>query len=826
MKYGDYMTILCFLWVIQQSGALLDCCYVTSTETENSVTCSGCHLRYVPKDLPINTTMLSLQNNFLTSLHQDSFPILPFLHTLNLQSNRLVGISSGAFDNVWNIENLDLSDNKINHFSISPKSIESLHKLKSLDIKSNYFHIKKMYPEDLLSTISHLEILSMDIFDGFAFGDGFLNLRCLQKLSLSFIGIESVSLLNASFQGLNQSNITELSIRAYIRKIEKNALSPFRGLSTLKLHESNYTMTIQDALQGLYGLRHTVMNSLTMVGFRRMFTKGVSLEKTDTLYLRSICVKRLYLTHNAILTISTEAVTTWSSKTCIEVLDLSYNRVYYPHILPLMVLFSSLTHVHFEYTQIVSVGKRSISTGLKKIIFLPKNLIYFNMTHSGISGSLINLTIADNNLKVLDISYSNGHPSCSYSIIKGLVNLKDLNMSGIDCSNPNPKMFSEFPKISRLTASQCNLGMFLATPATSLFKGLYNLSVIDVSSNNIVSINVDLFADQVESLKSLSLAGNHMDHIPLQMLENVTAIERIDLSNNFITTLSDTEYFFLEKLKSKSEDFTILLLGNPLVCSCDNLNFISWIESTKVIYKKEELTCFTTGGSQMKIGKFLKSFDQFQDSCVSKLWLIITLTLIMVFFLFGILTREVWKRSVRLRVFCRQPLEHITYANDIFISYCDEDSSWVAKTFIPWLEENEIEYCCEDKNFAPGRDKADNIMDAIDNSRQTVFVVSFTFLEREWSTFTLKLTSVYSFRDGRENMNIIILLSDIERSEFPKLVRKKWDMIRPLRWPITGNTINVEKDIAAKKLFWEKMLKRIRRGKYHFGLVSKAESNF
>ncbi|XP_033738025.1 toll-like receptor 4 [Pecten maximus] len=425
---------------------------------------------------------------------------------------------------------------------------------------------------------------------------------------------------------------------------------------------------------------------------------------------------------------------------------------------------------------------------------------------------MINVTIAkDNNLQVVDASHSYKSPSCSYGLIKGLVHLVELDMSDIDCSNPNPRMLAECPNLSRLTARQCNLGKVLATNS-SLFKGLYNLSFVDVSLNNLNSLKNNLFEDQKYSLKYLVLAGNNMDQIPYQMLKDLAVLERIDLSNNAISTLKKSEYHVLDELNSKSGNFQIVLSGNPLVCGCKYLDFISWIETTQLIYKKHDLLCLNPEGSYMKIDEFLKSFDEFKDSCVSQFWLITSAILTLIFFVFGVLTREAWRRSVWLRLMCRQPLEHSTFTNDIYICYCNEDSKWIKNTFAPWLDENGIEFCCEDKSFPPGLDIADNIMNAIDCSRKTVFVVSCNFLKHVYTTFTLRLTNEYSYRDGRENMNLIILLDDIKRSEFPKLVRKNWDVIRPLRWPNESNTTAYGKLTNAKDLFWKRLLKRIRRG--------------
>ncbi|XP_069140332.1 toll-like receptor 6 [Argopecten irradians] len=303
-----------------------------------------------------------------------------------------------------------------------------------------------------------------------------------------------------------------------------------------------------------------------------------------------------------------------------------------------------------------------------------------------------------------------------------------------------------------------------------------------------------------------------MDRIPYDILKNLNELEWLDMSNNQIYTLNEYEYSLLDELGLNSDNFQIVLFGNPLVCNCNNLDFLSWISTTAVVYKKDELVCSTAEGRRTKIFDFLESFDQFKDHCVSQSWLIISVTLTVICFVLIILAREAWRRSVWLRIMCRHPEESSKYTNSIYISYCSKDSSWVKNTLAPWLDEKQIDFCCDDKTFIPGRDIADNIMDAIGSSRQTLFVISYAFLEREWTTFTMKLTYEYSFRVGRENMNIFILLDDIKKSEFPKLIRHYWKSIHPLRWPKECN-INLERTDCARNKFWDGLSRRIPRRK-------------
>ncbi|XP_069140325.1 toll-like receptor 4 [Argopecten irradians] len=799
----------CTLWTFRSSDALPVCCNTIERPGETHVICSGCRLLVVPKGLPSNTTSLDLSNNYFTSFERGSFPDLPLLKILHLQRNKLVRITSGAFDNVPNIEELDLTDNKLEQLSLDINVFETLKKLKEIKIQRNKFHIRKVYPGQALSAISNLEFLSIDIFQGFVFGNGFLNQTHLQNLYLSFQGNGTVSLLNDSFDGLKRSNIKVLSIKAPFKKIETNTLAPFGNLTTLKWRTLAVTLTFRDALQGLYGIRGRTMDLLSINRFRYIFTTGDDLRKSDMFNLGTICVRKLHMIGNAISTIGADAFIAWTTKTCIEELDVSDNMFYLPQPLTMLGLFRSLTCLRATHTEMNIVRKRSIFSR-ERTFFLPTNLTYVDMTDNSISGYLFNMTIAKNNLTVLKIGYSNKILRCSYAVVKGLIHLKELDISGVDCSEVHPNMFAEMPLLSRLTARKCNIERVLSRNTPAIFKGLHNLSLIDLSSNNLKFIHTHLLTDQKDTLKHLNLSGNHMDRIPTEILHNLTVLENLDISNNFITTLIYSHYTLLDEMKIKSNDFQIVLHGNPLVCTCENLEFLSWVEATNVIYKKRELLCMTSEGIEVPIAEFLETFEQFKDHCVSQTWLIVSFTLTFIFFVFGVLAREAWRRSVWLRVLCRHPAEATQYTNDLYISYCDEDHIWVRDTLAPWLDEKEIEFCCEDKDFIPGRDTADNIMDAIDASRQTVFVVSYASLEREWLLFTMRLTYEYSFRVGRENMNIFILLNDIKKSEFPKLIRNNWKIIRPLRWPNKSNT-TLDKLTGAKNKFWERLSSQILR---------------
>ncbi|XP_060068540.1 toll-like receptor 2 [Ylistrum balloti] len=803
--------IVCFFSTFRYSDSVTDCCHITRMEWESHVFCSGCLLKDVPQDLPITTTVLNLKNNNIEKLDNNSITHLSNLETLVLANNGMHSISPGAFATIENLEYLDLSENYFEPSSFDSSVFKHLHKLTVLYLHSNMFHLKGTYPENAISSIKSLNTLSIDIFEGFVFGMGFLNLTKLKNLHVNNKEGKRVSIRNTSFEGLKMSNISHLQLHFEMKKIEAGSLSPFHRLVSLEL-DSKRTVSIHEVLLALEGLRERKMESIKLTSNHYRYTVNGFLEKSDIVFLGTICVRKLNLAHNLISGITMEAVLAWKSRSCLEVLNISTNAIISGQLLTLLVLFPSITHVYASYEASSISRKRRQLMHREQTFFIPSSLLHLELSHNPFGGDIGNIWVSkSNNLNVLDISYPFAGFKCSEGRIKGLVNLTEFYVSGIECSHPNDQMFADMRNLSRLEAKECNLGKRLRSNKTSLFKGLYNLSFIDLTLNDITSFNSNTFIDQSYSLETLVLNGNDLDHLPLESLKNLNALKTLDVRNNHISTLSERERSFLDTYVSKSENFIIELADNPLVCSCDNLEFLVWFHKTKLVHNRKSISCSTNEGDKIRISEFLESVDEFRDSCVAQFWLLISVSLALLGILVAFLSRVAWKQSVLLRTWCREPLVHKTCDYDMYICYGNEDARWVRKLLVPWLEKKGITFCCDDKDFDLCLDLADNIMNAIDNSRQTVFVVSYKFLEHKWPMFAMGIASYYSFRKGHEDMNIIIRLDDIKRSEFPILIRKNWDVICPLKWPNENNTYR-QQVINAKKIFWKQLLKRFKLG--------------
>ncbi|XP_044761179.1 protein slit isoform X1 [Coccinella septempunctata] len=101
------------------------------------VDCSARSLKEIPRDIPLYTTVLMLQDNELTKIKSDGlFGRLPNLIKLDLRRNQITGIEENSFEGASKISELILSDNKL--LEIHNKMFLGLHNLKLLSLNNNH----------------------------------------------------------------------------------------------------------------------------------------------------------------------------------------------------------------------------------------------------------------------------------------------------------------------------------------------------------------------------------------------------------------------------------------------------------------------------------------------------------------------------------------------------------------------------------------------------------------------------------------------------------------------------------------------------------------
>ncbi|XP_005986185.1 leucine-rich repeat-containing protein 3 [Latimeria chalumnae] len=145
------MTVPPFLVLALCIRGTFTCPVGCSCASESGVVrCSNGELKEIPQNIPVDTQVLYLDSNRITSIPDRAFKELPKLQELYLANNMIETISPGAFRDITDkLELLDLSHNKIRHVSR-----EVFHKVKAKTrLYSNPWHCECTLQE-LIETLS------------------------------------------------------------------------------------------------------------------------------------------------------------------------------------------------------------------------------------------------------------------------------------------------------------------------------------------------------------------------------------------------------------------------------------------------------------------------------------------------------------------------------------------------------------------------------------------------------------------------------------------------------------------------------------------------
>lgn len=123
------------------------------------VDCSARGFKEIPKDIPMYTTELLLNNNEIGRIKSDGlFGRLPNLQKLDLRRNQITGIEQNAFEGCARLSELLLAENKIRE--VHNKMFTGLHNLKSLSLYSNEITCVMPGSFDFLTALHTLNLMS------------------------------------------------------------------------------------------------------------------------------------------------------------------------------------------------------------------------------------------------------------------------------------------------------------------------------------------------------------------------------------------------------------------------------------------------------------------------------------------------------------------------------------------------------------------------------------------------------------------------------------------------------------------------------------------
>nr|XP_009671743.1 PREDICTED: toll-like receptor 1 [Struthio camelus australis] len=297
-----------------------------------------------------------------------------------------------------------------------------------------------------------------------------------------------------------------------------------------------------------------------------------------------------------------------------------------------------------------------------------------------------------------------------------------------------------------------------------------NIQILDLQNNQIASVPRGIA--ELKSLKELNLASNRLTDLP--GCSGFPALAALNIEMNSILTPSAD---FFQSCQRVGE----LQAGhNPFKCSCDLRDFIRLEKQSggKLSGWPGAYVCRYPEDLQ---GTQLKDFHLSELSCNTTLLLVTALLLTLVLvavvaFLcvyFDALwyARMMWQwTQMKRRAWHSYPQEQENMLQfHAFISYSERDSLWVKNELIPNLEKGEgcVQLCQHERNFIPGKSIVENIIDCIEKSYKSVFVLSPNFVQSEWCHYELYFAHHKLFSENSNSL-ILILLEPIPPYVIPE----------------------------------------------------------
>ncbi|XP_074847995.1 toll-like receptor 2 type-2 [Carettochelys insculpta] len=728
--------------------------------------CSSMNLSTIPSGLTTDITGLNLSYNRIKYVRETDLQLGVNLRVLLLQYNQIWTIDKNSFIFLGKLEHLDLSNNKL--INLASIWFRHLFSLQHLNIQGN-----------LYTTLGDEPLFS--------------NLKTLRTLHLGN---------NSSFSAIQKQDFDGITVLERL-EIDGQRLRQYESGSLIKVNVSHIIININD-VQVLSVMLGDIIHSVICLELRQIAFKTAnessSLEPMSHSLIEKLFFKNVLFTDASIVRIlnilvHAEQLLELQLDNCIlqgtghfrETIKINRSPVEVVTITSLSIekfyLFSdlgSLKNLITNITKITVVNTKvflvpcMISKHFSSLLYLDlsENLLADpNLKHSSCEGAwplLQTFNLSENSLGDLEMTG------------RSLSHLKHLTHLDISRNNfgeiPESCQWPENLKYFNISGSQITK----LTPCVP-----QTLEVLDVSSNNLNDFRLKL-----PFLKELYISKNNLKTLPdAVFIPNLVALR---INRNKLTGFSKEEFDSFRKME------TLDAGNNNFICSCEFLALIQYQEAiTNILVNwPENYICDSPSsvrGQQVKAA-WLSVLECHTVLAVSSICTVVFLVILLIVILgykFHVLwyMRMTWAWLQAKRKPKKSHNQDFSY--DAFVSYSERDTEWVENLLVQELEYSAppFKLCLHKRDFLPGKWIIDNIIDSIEKSRKTLFVLSEHFVQSEWCKYELDFSHFRLF-DENNDAAILILLEPIKEQTIPKRfckLRKIMNTKTYLEWPLDEN---------------------------------------
>ncbi|NXT29251.1 TLR21 protein, partial [Syrrhaptes paradoxus] len=669
---------------------------------------------------------------------------------LNLAHNRIKHIRSQDLQQAVNLRALLLQSNKIS--SIDEDSFCSLGKLELLDLSNNSLaHLSPAWFGHLYS-LQHLH-LQGNSYRELGESSPFSSLRNLSFLHLG----------NPRFSTIRQRNFEGIELLDKLW-IDGSSLSQYEPGSLKPIKKINHMIVNLKNTNVFSAIVRDLLHSVTWLEVReiKLEVEKKSLVQNSTLPFR---IRKLTFK------------------------DALFTDQYISRIIVLLKEITSLQELEaidcvlegkgaWDTTEIATSGESFVEkVSIVNIMIQNFHLFYDLEGMESQINKLNSLTIASSKVFMVPCKLAKHFSSLLYLDFHDNL-LVNNRLNETICEDA-------WPSLQTLNLSQNSLKSLKET-ANSVSR-LLKLINLDISQNKFVEI-----PDVCEWPKTLKYLNLSSTQIPKLTTCIPPTLEVLDISANNLKEFGLQLPFLKELYLTKNQLKTL-----PAAAPIPNVVVMSIRQNKLNSFSREEF-------EGARVGAVHLSLMECHRSLVVSLICILVFLVILVLVAVGYKYHAVWylrmtwawlqaKRKPK-----RAPTKDICY--DAFVSYSENDSDWVENIMVRELEQAcpPFRLCLHKRDFVPGKWIVDNIIDSIEKSHKTLFVLSEHFVQSEWCKYELDFSHFRLF-DENNDAAILVLLEPIQSKAIPKRfckLRKIMNTKTYLEWPL---------EEEQQQMFWENL---------------------
>ncbi|KAG8453587.1 hypothetical protein GDO86_000281 [Hymenochirus boettgeri] len=732
-------------------------------------------LSTVPTNLSSLTTILDISFNIIETLEKNDFDYMAELKVLNASHNRVQYLHSDIFQFNTQLEHIDFTHNQLRNISGTfPQN------LRHLDISFNNFKTTSVCRR---------------------FGNLFL---------LEYLGLGASQITKSDFEYIFHLQLKEVFL-------ELKSSFQYENGSLLLLNTKKLRLYLPSNIKEPYLVLLDAVNTSTILELwgiaewsiltdpDKYISSLVKNSKVIELELRNINIQW----KNVVLALQY----IWHSS--VEVLRLNEVR-----------LNGNINEYPFNYTNTLmkAVSVQEVNVGVFKFdqsvvyrLFSDMNIKRLSMNFA----SLLFMVCPSQSSTFQNIDFSNNALTDDlFQDCHTLIHLQMLTLrqNKIEKLSKVSFMTKNMPSLKDLDVShnlisygdeQCNwsqsvlkLNLAFNSLTASVFKCLpKNIKTLILQNNEITNIPNDI--TYLDGLEDLNLSFNRL--VDLVDCTNLSSLSLLNVVANQIL------YPSLESIQSCSKVKHINAGHNPYQCNCELRMFINQEKDSpgRLIGWPETYICKYPDDVKGKMLKYL-----YLPEITCNVFILVPVIIFPIIFtialIFGLckyfdapwflkmICQYTRTRHRRIRV---KNKDYQSLPQDVtfnaFISYSEHDASWVKNIFLPNIERSDdhIRICQHERDFIPGKSIVENIINCIEKSYKSIFILSPNFVQSEWCHYELYFAHHKLFTENNDNL-ILVLLEPIPQYLIPsKYYKLKTLMAKRtyLEWP---------KEKSKHSLFW------------------------